>query len=688
MFKQALCLDLTRTVLNPFKNHNDGTCIYHFLVWVMSAFPPVVAQASGVDGSSTLGYCWILPSVPATDHFKLICVYIPCLLSLVLCVGMMGYTHCKLSSGLHLSMDERSKVQRHGRFYVTIFCLYWIILGAFYFGAWYYIKQPGEDRGAEKVMKHFFPAGIAGHGLLLFVAWSFINRIPRRILRSMGCSEDPALSATSTGEEPIGLEHQMKRTSTAPWVREENKIDRDIVNSLRMEFVYLTAGGIRQSAARFGDIMWNRYHTEPRGSTHWPTGLPVDQTEVSLGSSLPTAFSSASEAEGEALMNSQAADTALEGYCMQQCDFYDYAPALFHQVRQSMGIQAMEYCQSFRDYEDGAAGMKERFSEGKSGSFMYFTFDRRYIVKTIPPCEVDCMMEILPEYAAHVAASNGSLLHYYGCHSIRLPKRRARVYFIVMKNFLQDPQVPRVRSIMRSTFDLKGCFFLRTAEEGSGTLQDNDWLAVVDDFTVRNMCEEQQRQSVQAWIARDAAFLSQMGVIDYSLLVGIADVTTRDSLASSYGSQRGSGYSTPGQRNSGMQQNGEMSLPWSPGPQGSKSHVVYGEEHVLYFGIIDILQKYDCKWTLQRIVLSACLWLTCKDPDSITAVPPNTYASRFAQFMEEKVLQVDMAHLSHANLSPALFTPLGRMAQASSAASEPLLSPGAASGSGTAGPPV
>ena len=152
---QALCLDLTRTVLNPFKNHNDGTCIYHFLVWVTSAFPPLMADAFHVEGSSSLGYCWILPSVAAADHYKLICVYIPCLLSLILCVGMMGYTHCKLSSGLHLSMDERSKVQRHGRFYVTLFCVYWIVLGAFYFGSWYYIRQPGENHGAEKVMKHF-----------------------------------------------------------------------------------------------------------------------------------------------------------------------------------------------------------------------------------------------------------------------------------------------------------------------------------------------------------------------------------------------------------------------------------------------------------------------------------------------------------------------------------------------------
>jgi len=324
-----------------------------------------------------------------------------------------------------------------------------------------------------------------------------------------------------------------------------------------------------------------------------------------------------------------------------------------------MGIPPMEYCQSFRDYEDGAAGMKERFSEGKSGSFMYFTFDRRYIVKTIPMEEVDCMMEILPEYTAHVAASNGgTLLHYYGCHSIRLPNRRARVYCVVMKNFLQDPHVPRVRSLMRSTFDLKGCRFLRTAEEGSGTLLDNDWLDVLDDFTVRNMCEEDARRGVQKWIARDAAFLSQMGVMDYSLLVGIADVTTvRDSqLSTSYGSQGGSGYSTPGQRNS---MEAMQAVPWSPGQQGSRSHVVYGEGHVLYFGIIDILQKYDCRWTIQRIVLTAYLWLVCGDSESITAVPPAMYAQRFAKFTESDVLQVDPEHQN--NQSPALWSPLGRL---------------------------
>jgi len=563
-------------------------------------------------------------------------------------MSMMAYIYCKLQSGLLVSVEERTRVNRHGRFYVMVFSVYWILLGAFYFGAWHY--DPVQGR-IGIILEHLFPAVIAGHGTLLFFAWCYVNQIPRRILRSIGCGPDESGISRSTSEDP-----------TAPWVQEELKVDQNIVEQLRMEFVYLTAGGIRQSAARFGDIMWNRYHTEPRGSTHWPSGLQVDQTEVSLGGgSLPGQVAERvvdnlglDRESLESVLVEQHSKTA--SYCQQQCDFYDYAPALFHQVRQSVGIQPMDYCQSFRDYEDGVAGMKERFSEGKSGSFMYFTFDRRYVVKTISTTEVDCMMEILPEYAAHVASSDGTLLHYYGCHSIRLPERSSRVYFIVMKNVLADPMVPRVRCTVQKTYDLKGALFLRRAEQSDSTKLDQDWLEDVDEFTVRNMCDDSARQVIQAWIARDAAFLSQMGVIDYSLLFGIAEFEDGAVVPSS------SRLQDP-QFTSPVVTARDLAdvTNWTPDRADQRDHhVIYGKKYVLYFGIIDVLQKYSCWWWIQQMCLQAWLWLVCKDPETITAVPPAFYASRFADFMRESVLQVNTDHLSH---SPALFTPLGRMSR-------------------------
>eukprot|EP00479_Gromia_sphaerica_P008203 TRINITY_DN3025_c0_g1_i1.p1 TRINITY_DN3025_c0_g1~~TRINITY_DN3025_c0_g1_i1.p1 ORF type:complete len:56 (-),score=13.87 TRINITY_DN3025_c0_g1_i1:269-436(-) len=40
--------------------------------------------------------------------------------------------------------------------------------------------------------------------------------------------------------------------------------------------------------------------------------------------------------------------------------------------------------------------MKERYSEGKSGSFFYFTPDGKYLVKTLTVGEVRTLIEMLP----------------------------------------------------------------------------------------------------------------------------------------------------------------------------------------------------------------------------------------------------------------------------------------------------
>jgi 1-phosphatidylinositol-4-phosphate 5-kinase len=49
---------------------------------------------------------------------------------------------------------------------------------------------------------------------------------------------------------------------------------------------------------------------------------------------------------------------------------------LCRQIRSLLGIGAEEYIESFR------GTTKERFSEGRSGAFLYFSQDERYIVKT------------------------------------------------------------------------------------------------------------------------------------------------------------------------------------------------------------------------------------------------------------------------------------------------------------------
>ncbi|KAJ1635508.1 hypothetical protein T492DRAFT_455834 [Pavlovales sp. CCMP2436] len=99
--------------------------------------------------------------------------------------------------------------------------------------------------------------------------------------------------------------------------------------------------------------------------------------------------------------------------------------------------------------------LAESVSEGASGCFFYRVrhadgSDSGFLVKQITAVEKRTLLRILPAYREHVISRRGhTLLHYYGCHSVRLRwVASARIYFVVMRNFA--PVSPYL------VFDLKG----------------------------------------------------------------------------------------------------------------------------------------------------------------------------------------------------------------------------------------
>ena len=56
------------------------------------------------------------------------------------------------------------------------------------------------------------------------------------------------------------------------------------------------------------------------------------------------------------------------------------------------------------------AVVAELFSEGKSGSFFYFSNDGKYLIKTIPHRELLSLIRMLPQYVDHIQAQPFTLL--------------------------------------------------------------------------------------------------------------------------------------------------------------------------------------------------------------------------------------------------------------------------------------
>lgn len=82
------------------------------------------------------------------------------------------------------------------------------------------------------------------------------------------------------------------------------------------------------------------------------------------------------------------------------------APRAFHELRRLFGIAPAAFTASV-----GQQALVERFTEGKSGAFLYFSADKRYIMKTATAEEMDTMLSLLPHYHAHVQAAQPAPMH-------------------------------------------------------------------------------------------------------------------------------------------------------------------------------------------------------------------------------------------------------------------------------------
>jgi hypothetical protein len=129
--------------------------------------------------------------------------------------------------------------------------------------------------------------------------------------------------------------------------------------------------------------------------------------------------------------------------------FTDYSPKRFAHMRSLSGITTESYLESFQQTT------MPQFSEGKSGAFLYFSSDYKYIVKTTTAVEFEKLLQILPEYEAyfdkeHKKHRSPLLTRYLGAH--RIVMYDIPLYFVVMKNVC--PSVDE-------KYDLKGSWVNR-----------------------------------------------------------------------------------------------------------------------------------------------------------------------------------------------------------------------------------
>lgn len=332
--------------------------------------------------------------------------------------------------------------------------------------------------------------------------------------------------------------------------------------------------------------------------------------------------------------------------------FKDYSPNVFRELRELFGLDPADYLVSLT----AKYILSERNSPGKSGSFLYYSRDYRFIIKTIHRSEHKTLRRMLRSYHQHVKNNPNTLVsQFYGLHRVKMPisfnNQRRKVYFIVMNNLF-----PPNKEIHR-TYDLKGSLWKReTVEdpEKKPVLKDINWLNKHEHLSLGPLKKENFLKQLET----DVEFLKKANIMDYSLLVGIHDMaigTVNNKSFSMFcpkdASNREAIRSTApvpvneleflGNINSN--ETARVRAPsfserfyfnsYENGFRSTDEDNIATNE-IYYLGIIDCLTNYSCVKRIETFIKGFY-----QNRQEISAVPAVEYGNRFLDFIKKRAFK-------------------------------------------------
>ncbi|CBH10445.1 phosphatidylinositol 4-phosphate 5-kinase alpha,putative [Trypanosoma brucei gambiense DAL972] len=325
--------------------------------------------------------------------------------------------------------------------------------------------------------------------------------------------------------------------------------------------------------------------------------------------------------------------------------FVDYSPMCYRHIREFFNID-------HRAYRDVL--LRSRWhstpTPGKSAAQLFFC-GRDWVIKTMTHEESKFLRRILHRYYFFVLDHPYTLLpHFVGHH--RLEINGEKMYIIIMQNVFVTGNT------IHEKYDLKGSTVGRFATEAEKkkqtcTQKDLDINRPLHvGATRRNLLIEQMKM--------DCGFLNQCNIMDYSFLVGIHVLPMYEAHrpAPSTGSREYLGGAAAlatstlepsyllgmGETMQSMALNGHPTAAADSAPtdgrcfkadQGGMMSADHpgGRREIYYIGIIDILQEYNSRKSMETLVFGML-----KDRQKISAVPPKEYAARFVSFVSSIIV--------------------------------------------------
>ena len=193
-------------------------------------------------------------------------------------------------------------------------------------------------------------------------------------------------------------------------------------------------------------------------------------------------------------------------------------PSVFRAVRGLSGLSEDDYICSVA----GDFNFIEFLSNSKSGEFFFYTHDGKYMIKTQTRAECKLLRKIMPKYVEHLDVHPSSLLvRFYGMYRVIMPALKLKIHFVVMASVF-DTDKP-----IHATYDLKGSTVGRLTDPlnvSQGAVQKD--LNLKQSGRLFSFGIE-QIELLDRTIKSDVALLASLNIMDYSLLIGIHEVSSQ-----------------------------------------------------------------------------------------------------------------------------------------------------------------
>jgi hypothetical protein len=186
----------------------------------------------------------------------------------------------------------------------------------------------------------------------------------------------------------------------------------------------------------------------------------------------------------------------------------EYSPKIFLKLREMNSIDQRSFIKSICESDLIPLGK----NLGKSGSFLYSSNDSKYILKTISKSEKDIILSFLkPYFYFFEKNSNSFIVKILSLFRI-VDENLQDVHVIIMENVFPSISSPH------ELYDLKGSTIGRTYKPSN----ENETIIYKDlDLKRKIKIKPGLNKKVIQQLMLDSVFLEEMGIIDYSLLLGI-----------------------------------------------------------------------------------------------------------------------------------------------------------------------